>query len=163
MLIERQAEPKGDHPSTLKESSKYRNSPYRQNIKCVFVCTLLSGVKAECCFYSVERSPLYSETLWLHCHFSPHSCFLSHLCQMPGALSRVWLCEWIWERMSRCTTCSISLRAFETPIPPHFVSCILIERLVSVLSWIANHCQSATNNGCRSNLMRKMVTSNWKI
>lgn len=163
MMIERQAESKGNHPSTVTQSSKYRNSSYRQNIKCVFVCTLLSAVKTECCFYSVQRSTLYTETRWLHCHFSPRSCFLSHLCQMPCFLPRVWSCEWIWERMSCCMMCNNSLRAFEISIPPHFASCILIERLVSVLSWIANHCQSTSNNGCRSNLMRKTVTSNWKI
>lgn len=66
---------------------------------------------------------------------------------MPCSLPRVWFCEWIRESTPCCTTCNISLCAFETQIPPHFTSCILIERLGSVLSWIANRWQSTSSDG----------------
>lgn len=58
---------------------------------------------------------------------------------MSPFLSGVWSHYWIWGSMPYSTAWNIGFCAFQSQIVSHFSSCILIQRFVSLFSWIANH------------------------
>ena len=103
-------------------------------------CLSLSGIITECSFFSEKGLTLYIKEQENQVVTSTRSnCLFQHLCQMSPFLSGIWFSYQVWGSLPRCTACNISLCASKSLILSHFTSCILIQRLVSLFSLIANH------------------------